>query len=665
MSFKKMLFLLAVLPLVVFGVISIAYNWRANMNRAASDYENLLLQAARRERLRMESSLTRAVGSLHNGTSMLGATLTRETLNGLTQRSMDDFMAGILRRHPTIDASCVAFVDGWNDNGGERLFRLTVRKDGSDASAETTIDLTHTDFENDPWFSRARDAKNGYWSEPFFSDDCNDWMITYMLPIDIDGRFVGELGVGWLVDKFNENLNRNMDELGDGVYSVIVNAAGNYLMHPDADLIRNRENMYDKNIDDGDREVWRLMRLAQAERKVAFGRVTLGPANQRVNMVMAPLHVNDWALSVFLPEKNFLAALHRQLGIQVAMMAGTLALVVLLVGTLLRRVTKPLWDVIRSAAAFNNGEYRKIDRAYYFDEFNTLGSAYNGMIDTIRERSTRLRHGIASLDSLIEQIAVMTRQLTAVAAELGESGHQLALGAIEQESVLADLTQSATALKNHADSNARLAHLTNEKFDEVDGMAASGGSQLANLSDAMTGIKTRSASINAALKAIDSIAFQTNILALNAAVEAARAGANGKGFNIVAKEVRQLANNSARSVTTTSKILGEAQDSIDAGAELSRRTADSFGRISEITGEATDMMRTVAIQAGNQSGIVGEILSGLEEIAEIAKKNVMNASHHATIATELSALSRNMFEILHGNSASSPRPEIVSPPDGK
>lgn len=483
----------------------------------------------------------------------------------------------------------------------------------------------------------------------------------------VEGRFVGELGVGWLVDKFNDELNEYAAELGEGVYSVVLNEKGDYLMHPDLSYIRGRVNMFTGDLvpDTGDYE---KLRNFHARGELGFATVkTAYNKNEWLNTFIVPLRLNDWQLALFLPENNFLVPVRRQLLVQLFIMLAFMLGVILLVLLLTRQFSKPLWDVMRAASAFGEGRLERVEERYPFREFNTLARAYNQMLDTIRDRDARMQGSIAQLDRVIEHVSVMARQLSLAAMDIDRSSQQLSLGAVDQEAVFYEIAQSMEELKIHAESNASLATTTNEKIGSVDKMAAAGNGEMRRLGGAMDAIAHGSKEINAALKSIDNIAFQTNILALNAAVEAARAGQHGKGFNIVASEVRQLANHSARSVETTAQIMSEADDSIELGVVLGKKTAESFEDIERIATDAARMMATVSEQARNQSSVVGEILSGLEEVAEIAKKNVANAASHAATAKQLSALAQAMFGLLDKKATRSiqdpDRPALSGPPE--
>ncbi len=511
----------------------------------------------------------------------------------------------------------------------------------------TLIDLTDTGFETQDWFVKSKDAGVGTWIKPYYYQEFNTWIITYMLPLWVEGKFIGEIGVGWPVEKFNQEMNDNAAELGDGTYCVIVDKNGDYLMHPDLDYISNKVNMFADDLDSADHPGWEAIKHYQNDKDVDFSVVRTKYAHEEwLYAGIAPLRINDWSLVLFLPEKNFLLPLRRQLLIHLGLMLGLLLFVILLMTIGVRHFAKPLTDIMSAAAAYNRGCIQKVPERYRFTEFNTLVRVYNNMIETINERTQGLQDSVKELDSIINHVVVMAKQLDAAADGIAFSSQRFSTRAVDQEAIFKDIAKAMEDLKNHADSNALLAQTTNVKIDEVSGMAETGNAELQRLSLVMDVIRASSQSIRDALKAIDTIAFQTNILALNAAVEAARAGRNGKGFSVVAAEVRQLANRSAKCVVTSAQIVSDAGESIDLGVELGRKTSDSFGEIGNLANDALDMMHKVTEHAREQSIIVGKMLSSLEKVVEIAQMNVHNAADHAATARELSGLAKEMFGLL-------------------
>ncbi len=229
---------------------------------------------------------------------------------------------------------------------------------------------------------------------------------------------------------------------------------------------------------------------------------------------------------------------------------------------------------------------------------------------------------------------------------MSDNSQELSAGAIQQNAVFQQIAESIERLKKHADSNSDLAHRTNGIINTVDKMAINGNSEMKQLCDALTSISESSRAMSAAMKHIDSIAFQTNILAINASIESARAGRYGRGFNVVAEEVRQLAKRSAESVEMTAQSLSESDAKAALGMDLGGKTADSLHTIEDVAGKAAELMSMVTEQAKDQSRIIGEILAALAQVESIAKRNVDNASSNVAVSEQLFTLATHMSNLL-------------------
>ena len=146
------------------------------------------------------------------------------------------------------------------------------------------------------------------------------------------------------------------------------------------------------------------------------------------------------------------------------------------------------------------------------------------------------------------------------------------------------------------------------------------------LSGAMNDISTNAQEITKIAKDIEDIAFQTNILALNAAVEAARAGSAGKGFAIVADEVKQLATKSAKAAQHASVMVNNTRVIIQKGVELNSDTASSLQAISLVSEQISEISEHLAIAVQGQENALRTMEERIDHISSIADRNLRNAS---------------------------------------
>jgi len=222
-----------------------------------------------------------------------------------------------------------------------------------------------------------------------------------------------------------------------------------------------------------------------------------------------------------------------------------------------------------------------------------------------------------------------SRQVMESAAGLSADSAELAENATLAAQTIVRTNESLERLAKSTGSNAQRARAANELANRAHETAGTGADEMRSLSATMREIETGSEEVTRIVKTIDEIAFQTNLLALNAAVEAARAGAAGLGFSVVAREIHELAQRSASSARETSERISAAAESTRHGVELARRTESRLQEILAFNQKLDALASEVSAASVLQERDLAELRESCERLDDLTRGNAGTAESTA------------------------------------
>jgi len=254
---------------------------------------------------------------------------------------------------------------------------------------------------------------------------------------------------------------------------------------------------------------------------------------------------------------------------------------------------------------------------------------FSGILKAMRNMKSKLTDTICSIDNSSVKVAEG-------AGLLLNSSQALAQGTTEQASSVEELSSTAEDITSHITQTAEFAQTaldgTNRTYDEIQIC----NKHMNDLMNAMTVINGKSNEIINVIKAIEDIAFQTNILALNASVEAARAGAAGKGFAVVAGEVGNLAGKCGEAAKNTTVLIEETVQAVKNGTKLSTQTGESLDKVVENAKMVLEAVTNINSAAHEQAESVKQVTEGLEQISGVVQSSAASAEESAGASGELS-----------------------------
>lgn len=313
------------------------------------------------------------------------------------------------------------------------------------------------------------------------------------------------------------------------------------------------------------------------------------------------------------------------------------------------------------------GEFEKMENSListsneiraYIDEIKTVLSEiangnldqeitkeYLGQFSEIKEAIITI---IAQLNDMIGSIQIAAQQVSAGSAELAASSEQLAEESSKQTTHVEKLSSIFGKIEEDAKFNTQNAENANKIANISKESALDGNKEMDKLTEAITDIKISSINISQIIKVIEDIAFQTNLLSLNAAVEAARAGTHGKGFSVVAEEVRNLARRSQDSVKATTKLIEDSTKKVDEGTAIAKTTAKALTKIVSDVSEVSELISEISASSESQTKMIIEASESLHEITSSVLINSAASEEASALSEELTAQAQELDELVQG-----------------
>ncbi|QXH56245.1 methyl-accepting chemotaxis protein [Pseudomonas maumuensis] len=338
--------------------------------------------------------------------------------------------------------------------------------------------------------------------------------------------------------------------------------------------------------------------------------------------------------------------------------ATTLALLlgVLAAFTITRQIIVPLRQTLAAAERVASGDLRQDLKANRRDELGQLQASMQRMTQSLRELIGGIGDGVTQIASAAEELSAVTEQTSAGVNNQKVETDQVATAMNEMAATVQEVARNA----EQASEAALMADQQAREGDKVVGEAISQierlASEVVNSSEAMNQLKAESDKIGSVLDVIKSVAQQTNLLALNAAIEAARAGEAGRGFAVVADEVRSLAQRTQQSTEEIEDLIASLQNGTervagvmdssraltDSSVELTRRAGDSLGTITRTVSSIQSMNQQIATAAEQQSAVAEEINRSVMNVRDISDQTSAASEETASSSVELARLGTHL-----------------------
>ena len=322
-------------------------------------------------------------------------------------------------------------------------------------------------------------------------------------------------------------------------------------------------------------------------------------------------------------------------------------------------VVRPLIRAVDVSNSIANGDLTVKIESDSNDETGQLLNSMNNMVANLKKLIAGIKETSSNMASASEQLSASSEEMSKGVVSQSDRSTQIASAAHEMSQTVVEIARNASSIAVSASGTANVAkegeHIVDKSVSEVKDIAAT----VSESSKVMVSLGERSRQIGDIIRVISEIADQTNLLALNAAIEAARAGEQGKGFAVVADEVRKLAERTAKATSEIGSMIGAIQEEVQksvtsmdevskmvgTGVEFSTQTGEALHKIVSSVSELQMMVQQIASATEEMSATSEQISGDIMAVANVSKETSTGSEQIAGASSEVARLASRLLEM--------------------
>jgi methyl-accepting chemotaxis protein len=326
--------------------------------------------------------------------------------------------------------------------------------------------------------------------------------------------------------------------------------------------------------------------------------------------------------------------------------------------TAMNEMVEYLLEMANVADSIARGDLRV--RVEARSEADVFGKAFNKMVESLHAIIQELAEGAAGLSSAASELATTSNQQSAMISEQATSIQQSLVTLEEIRTIVNQASEKAKSVVEISDHSVSVSKAGQEALEQTVAAMVKIRDQVAEIAKNIVELSEKTIQIGEITASVNEIAEQSNLLAVNAAIEAIKAGEAGRGFGVVATEVKNLANQSKQATAQVHNILGEIQKAttstvmvteegrkrVDVGVDQVHQIGANFNQLYRVIVESSNAAKQIASATNQQVAGIEQIALGMSNISQAANDSVTGAMQQSSTAQNLSALAHSLNNIV-------------------